>query len=215
MSWELQVSSTPGGPSGCTVTTQALGDTTCLGVAQMRTGLAPELVLGDGSVFTWNPSRATVAVAPPKVDSGATVWLEYTKRTTVVCPFCGAFETVSLTLRRSQGGELIWMARESPRQDDITVDDARDLFGVSFSERGSCVSSFTGGCSKVRRTVYEHVLATTPERAIAPGTLERVVTPKGEFEVVWTHSREVSNPIPLCADGPGVASDTAFAVSRL
>jgi hypothetical protein len=185
-------------------------------MAQVRTtGVGPDLVLGDGSVFTWAPKRAAVAIGPPRVDGGASVWLEYRKRTTVVCGVCGAFETVSLTLRRSEGGELLWIARESARQDDIAVEFARELFGVPFHERESCVTSFTGGCWKVKRTVYDHVLATTPERAIAPGTLERVVTPKGEFEVVWTHSTEAVDPMPLCQDGPAAASDTAFAASRL
>jgi hypothetical protein len=188
----------------------------CRGTARVRTaGAEPELVLGDGSVLRWASAMAAVPVAPPRVAAGDSVWVEYRRVVQSVCPFCGSFTNTEMVLRRNETGEVLWIARDGHRQQDIDVALAQELFGVSFRAQAACNWSFTAGCFTAQRTQHDHVLLTTPERLLPHGRLERVSTPKGAYEVVWAHSTETNGAVPGCADGPGPASDTAFAASRL
>jgi len=186
----------------------------CQGTARVRgAGADLELVLGDGSRLQWDASGALVAA--PRVLDGGTVWIEYDKRVEIWCSFCGTFFNAELALRRERGGQLLWIGREGHRQEDVPAALAEELFGVSFRAPPTCRLEYEAGCNEVSRTLHDHVLTTTPERLVRNGQRERVETPKGTYEILWTHSTETSRSVPRCADGPGPASDTAFAASRL
>jgi hypothetical protein len=188
----------------------------CHGDALVRRAAAYlELVFADGSALRWTPERVPVRVAAPLVVDATTVWVDYTHQVEIYCPFCGSYYADELSIHESMGGQLLFIAREGQKLDDIGAPLVDELFGVSVHQDLVCHSSYVAGCTNVERTVFDHTLETQPEQRLEHAKVEHVITPKGEYEVVWARSIETTEPIPLCADGPGAASDTGFAASRL
>ena len=190
-------------------------DVRCGGSASVRrAGADFALVFADGSVLAWDQPGGAPAVSVPGLADGDSAWVDFSRLTTVVCPFCGSYPTTALEVRGSAGGPLLWIGREGPTLDDINADLVSELFGVGVHEEPACQESFSAGCFNVTRQRLDHVIETTPAQVVHAGGLSLITTPKGEYDVLWAHSSEQSVFQTNCADGPGVATDTGFAASR-
>lgn len=198
--------------SGCT---GAPGDDlSCSGAAIVRRSSdALTLELADGSVVAWDPLRVTSPVAQPALADGSHVWVSYRYLTGVVCPFCGTYYNAEIQIRDCTTDRLLWIAREGHTLDDVSAALVTELFGTSAHEEVECRASGQAGCYPVDRVVYNHVLETTPEQVLPHAVLTRVSSPNGAYDVIWAHSDDTVGSTSNCADGPGVASDTAFAAS--
>ena len=213
-----------GAVSGCT-TSPARGiffqspsvpdDVACNGtVAVRRAGSALDLIFADGSILRWDTTVIAPVVSAPTVADGQTASVSYSQRTTLVCPACGYYPTTELQIRTAGGGPLIWVGRQGATLDEVGPDIVQELFGAGSRSEPACHSTFTAGCFNVMREVFDHVLETTPEQGILAAISRHITTPKGEYDVFWTHSRENSVRMNNCNDGAGVASDNSFAASR-
>jgi hypothetical protein len=182
-----------------------------------RQGVALTLTLDDGSTLTWTPSLVTNSIAPPKVVDGQSVWVTYPEQSHIMCPACGAYSTAEIQIRTEQAGTLLWIARQGRILDDVSDTLVHELFGVGAREQGVCQYTSQEACHNVQRTLFEHVLETTPEQLVRHATVQRILSPQGQYEIFWARSREVDVPtdIQLCLDGPNPASETGFAASLL
>jgi hypothetical protein len=189
----------------------------CQGTAtSRRSGGELELVFADGSALRWQAMPGAPTVALPAVSDGQAVWADFSASTSVVCPVCGSYQTTLLQIRTAMDGPLLWIGREGVALGDVSADLVQELFGVAVHEQLSCERSLSAGCFHDTRQVFDHILATTPEQVIPAASLRHIVSPKGEYDVLWAHSSDLGTyqQPTACADGPGVASDTGFAASR-
>ena len=147
------------------------------------------------------------------MSDGSTVWVSYTKRF-VLFTTGGSYHDQKLTIRATEGGQILWVGRDGQRQSDIDAVLVSELFGVAADEQAACSVDFTAGCYNVSRVDYNHVLRTSPEQLLSHATLAQVATPNGNFDVVWALSKETLSLRVICFDGPVVVSDTGFAASR-
>lgn len=205
------------GNSRCTqISTLGTKHTDCEGTARVRrTGEVWELVLGDSSLFRWSTSDMPDPVTAPQLTAGGSVWLNYSRQDGVVCPFCGTFFNSELSLRTKEGGMLLLFAREGNTPKNVSDALLDELFGVGNRKLPNCSSQFHAGCYEVDRTVFDHVLQTTPEQTLTHAKRNSVTTPKGTYDVFWADSQETLTNITNCKDGPGVARDAAFAASLI
>jgi hypothetical protein len=217
--WDLSVlgtASDAGLPTSGCARSGNFDSVSCQGVATAQgTGGTLTLVFGDSSTLMWDPALVANPVAPPNVADGGSVWVEYSKVVGVVCPNCGTYWNAKLQIRTQQGGELLWVGQEGHTLSDVSDALVNELFGVSARSQLTCALSYTAACSNVQRSLFDHVLETTPEQLVHHAALQRVTAPNGAFDVVWALSQENSTHNPSCLDGPAVASDTGFAASRL
>jgi len=139
----------------------------CAGNATARgTGNDVMLVFADGSTLRWDTSVTEAVISPPVVADGARVWVDFSRRTSVVCPVCGSFQTTLLQIRAgSSTGPLIWIGRESVAIAEIGADLVSELFGVGAHEQVACQEAYTAGCFDVTRQQYDHILETSPAQA--------------------------------------------------
>jgi len=188
----------------------------CAGNATARgTGNDVMLVFADGSTLRWDTSVTEAVISPPVVADGARVWVDFSRRTSVVCPVCGSFQTTLLQIRAgSSTGPLIWIGRESVAIAEIGADLVSELFGVGAHEQVACQEAYTAGCFDVTRQQYDHILETSPAQVIPAASRRHITTSKGEYDVFWAHSTQQSVQQTLCFDGPAVGSDDGFAASR-
>jgi hypothetical protein len=212
------------GASGCTTGAAAmsgipfgnLSNVTCAGSATARvSGGNIDLVFADGAVLRWDTTGVANPEAPPALSDGATASIDYHRTWMIVCPVCGAYYTATMQIRTGSDQKLIWVALEGTEISDVDADLVSELFGVTFSEKLNCESTFGAYCNNAVRRTFDHILHTTPPQTIPAAALRRVTTPRGDLDVVWAHSTEVVTPIPNCADGPIIAHDTGFAASRI
>jgi hypothetical protein len=209
---------TMGDRSAWTSLTDALGSVkvSCSGLAwlQIRTS-GPVIQIDDGSLLAWQYFEAPVP--PPSIthqqDGGDQVWIDF-EQTDQACYFCEDYRMRSLVIRDSQGGPIRFMAREGVAQPDLTAAEEMELFGVTATAQPRCTLNVSGACLSFTRTVYEHVLATTPPSLVPAGSATTVATTHGNFDIAWTASTEADEKLN-CADGPGIAHDTGFVAVRL
>lgn len=200
--------------AGCGAMT-AFGGVTCRGLAgATQSGSALDLVWADGSVLRWDSTIVDKAVARPVVANGDSVWVEFSYAVQVVCPFCGTSNSTSVSIRKAEAGVVIWTGQQGHTLGDVSDAQAQELFGVSFREQASCHGKVTLGCWTTDRTLYDHILETTPEQVVPHATIARVTTPKGQYDLFWTHSTD-DKATDTCIDGPGLAADTGFAASLI
>jgi hypothetical protein len=175
------------------------------------------LTFDDQSTLTWTPSLVTSPIAPPKVVDGQSVWVTYSEQDHIMCPVCGAYTTAEIQIRTEQAGTLLWVARQGRILDDVSDTLVHELFGVGAREQALCTYTGQMDCHYVQSTLFDRVLETTPEQLIRHATVQRITTPKGQYEILWGHSIEVDvpSPIQLCLDGADPASETGFAASLL
>jgi len=219
--WKLNLASGTGGAGASSTVNGPCGSTSfypakdsCEGTATVQTvNNALALLFADGSTLVWDASLVTNPVSPPKVSNGGTVWVSYTKHNETI-PFGGDYFNEELTIRATEGGQILWVGRDGQRQSNIDAVLVSELFGVAAEEQIACKVDFGAACSDVTRVDYNHLLKTSPEQLLPHATLTQVATPNGNYDVVWAQSKETSTT-PNCIDGPGVASDTGFAASRL
>ena len=191
-------------------------DVTCTGaVTTRRAGTTLELTLADGSILRWQPSSNGPSITPPALADGQTAWVDYSRAVTIVCPFCGSYETRRLQIRAGAAGPLIWIGRQGASLPDVEPALLQELFGIGARVEGTCLEAFHAGCWNVTRQVFDHVLLTTPEQLVPRAAPAHVTTPRGGFDVFWTYSSTETVMFEKnCNDGPDFASDTGFAASR-
>jgi hypothetical protein len=207
-------------PSRCEGEPSSLASAlTCRGGAWLRsTATGPTLTFDDGSLLLWDPSGIDTPVARPYIlqADGDRVWVAFEQRWTVVCSFCGAYQTKKIEIREGEGGRLRFIAREGAVLPDLSDAQVTEIFGVTAATRLSCSFHATAFCYEFDRSQFDRVLKTEPEQVILDATLTRVVSPNGEYDVFWAYSSETQVTwVDNCADGPAVASDTGFAASRI
>jgi hypothetical protein len=172
------------------------------------------LQFADGSTLTWDPTLVAVAVAAPNINDGRSVWVEYSKAVGIIM-YGGEYWNATLQIRLKQGGQLLWIGQEGVTLSDMSDALANELFGVSVRTQQNCqTATYAAGCYTVQRTLFDHVLETSPEQKVQHATEQTITTPNGNYDVVWALGKENISPTPQCMDGPNVASDTGFAVSR-
>jgi hypothetical protein len=207
------------GPAVCQTVPAAYPGTSCVGLASLRsTASGPAVVFGGGTQLTWDGTLPS-ALMPYVQQAGTTgdsVWVDYEKRTVVVCPFCGAYTTYTLEIRNSHGGPIRFYDQAGNVLPNLTNSQVMDIFGVSAAAIQTCTFPAYAGCNMLLRSEFDHQLQTTPPQTVVDATLTKVTTPSGSFQVIWASSIEsYVQTIEGCGDGPGVASDTGFVATLL
>ena len=151
-----------------------------------------------------------------QTDGGTgTVWVDFQRRTVVVCPFCGAYTTNILQIRDSQNGPLRFYDQQGAVLPNLTDGQVTELFGVGATPIQTCTFPAYAGCYSFLRTEFDHQLQTSPPQMIVDATLTPVATPHGQFQVFWASSTEsYAQRQDNCSDGPAYASDTGFVANR-
>lgn len=218
--------STSASTSGCHAVPGAYeADILCSGPATLRADSAgPTLTWPDGARLTWDPTGLPAGFTPPSVVGAAgapgaadqQVWAQLARHSVVVCPVCGGYETRTMDIRESEGGPVLFMAREGVRLDDLPPAQVQEVFGAGMATVASCSFQTQAACNVLRRTNLDHLLDTIPVQAIPHAVMTRVITPKGTFDVIWHASIDTAvGYVNNCADGPGIANDTGFLASRV
>lgn len=204
----------PRDDAGADCSTTSSG-TTCSGQATVAmTSAGPELVFAGFGVVRWDLTGMSVAVAPPPVADGNSVWVAFSDQWLPVCPVCGSYSSRSIEIRDRQGGQILWIAFEGQKLGDVSATTQTELFGVIATVQLACSASLEGECHAFQRQVFDHVLQTTPPVLIHHGTVEKLSTPMGSYQVFWSYSQE-QDSARTCLDGPDLASDSGFAASRV
>jgi hypothetical protein len=185
-----------------------------MGIASLRsTASGPAIVFGDGAQLAWD-GTLPAALKPYVVQAsggGDSVWVDYEKRTIVVCPFCGAYTTYTLEIRNGPAGKIRFYDQQGAVLPNLTDAQVMDIFGVPATATRSCTFSARAGCYSYLRSEFDHQLATTPPQTIPDATLTEVTAPNGTFQVSWASSSETDVHFDTnCADGPNVATDNGF-----
>jgi hypothetical protein len=182
-------------------------------MASLRsTASGPVIVFGDGSQLVWDGTLPS-ALEPYVQQAGGSdaVWVDYQKRITVVCPFCGAYTTYTLQIRNGQFGKIRFYDQEGAVLPNLTDLQVMDIFGAPTTATPSCTFPTYAGCYSYLRSEFDQHLGTTPPQTILDATLTEVTAPNGTFQVIWASSAESYAEREMnCSDGPGIASDTGF-----
>ncbi len=201
-------------PAICRTVPAAYPGTACTGMASLRsTARGPVIVFGDGSQLVWDgtlPAALQPYVAQTS-GAGDSVWVDYEKKITVVCPFCGAYTTSTLQIRNGQSGRFRFYDQQGAVLPNLTDAQVMDIFGVPATATLSCTFPTYAGCYSYLRSEFDHQLATTPPQTILDATLTKVTALYGTFQVIWASSSESYAQREMnCADGPAIASDNGF-----
>jgi hypothetical protein len=202
-------------PALCRTVPAAYPGTACTGIASLQsTASGPVIVFGDGSELVWDGTLPSVLEPYVRQASGGgdVVWVDYEKKITVVCPFCGAYTTQTLQIREGQSsGKVRFYDQQGAVLPNLTNVQVTDIFGVTATATPSCTFPAYAGCYSYLRSEFDQHLATSPPQTILDATLTEVTAPNGTFQVIWASSAEsYAQREPTCAEGPDVASDTGF-----
>lgn len=216
--------SSDAGYSGCQVTPTY--DVSCSGAASLQ-GLTDgvggaggaAVVWDDGSKLIWGPPDLTDGTIPPPIAPGAAdqrVWAEM-KRYTVAAAdsMCGATDVQTMDLRDSAGGNILFMALQTPGLPELTDADLLPLFGVGANTVPSCSYQTIEGCTSRTETLNDHVLQTSPPQTVHYGQPAQVTTPNGSFSVIWySRSEQTVAPVTACTCSAVAGQTVAFAAAR-
>jgi len=206
-------------PALCRTVPAVYPGTACTGMASLRsTATGPVIAFDDGSRLAWDgtlPSALEPYVAQAS-GGGDAVWVDYEKRTTVVCPFCGAYTTYTLEIRNGHDGPVRFYDQAGDVLPNLTDAQVMDIFGTTATAVQSCTFPAIAGCSQYLRSEFDHQLGA---QTLLDATLTEVTAPNGKFQVIWASSVEsYVEPLPAenCGlDNPGVATDTGFVATLL
>ena len=189
----------------------------CQGIATLRARTTgPEIAFADGNALVWDGALPDVYAPFVTGTMGDTVWVDYERRTTSVCPFCGAYTTRTLQIRdgEGEGGKVRLFTQNGVVLPPISSAQAMDIFGVTAETVPTCSFRAAAGCYTFVRTHNDHILNTTPPVTIAHAEWRGhpvLPTPNGGYRVFWASSTESDKQRdPMCADGPGIATDNGF-----
>jgi hypothetical protein len=183
-------------------------------VAVQRSATRLELVLADGSRLVWSATAGAMTVRPPLLADGDAAWIAYDHDEICVSGcFGGRYQRDQLEIRSGETGRVLWLAMQGQELASLGDDRVLELFGVKAHAQASCRHSFAAGCWTAERTIYDHVLETTPPALLHHAQVERVSTAKGSYDVLWAESMEDVTYDTRCADGPEAAHDRGFAAS--
>ncbi len=202
-------------PALCRTVPAAYPGTACTGIASLQsTASGPVIVFGDGSELVWDGTLPSVLEPYVRQASGGgdVVWVDYEKKITVVCPFCGAYTTQTLQIREGQSsGKVRFYDQQGAVLPNLTNVQVTDIFGVTATATPSCTFPAYAGCYSYLRSEFDQHLATSPPQTILDATLTEVTAPNGTFQVIWASSKESYAQLEQgCTGGAGVASDTGF-----
>ena len=184
-------------PARCQTVPATYPGTSCVGIASLQsTASGPVIVFGDGAQLAWDGTlppalRPTLAQASGAGDS---VWVDYEKRTIVVCPFCGAYTTYTLEIRNGQAGKIRFYDQQGAVLPNLTDARVMEIFGAPATATRSCAFSARAGCNSYLRSEFDHQLATTPPQTILDATLTEVTAPNGTFQVSLGLEQRVRRP---------------------
>jgi hypothetical protein len=207
------------GPATCQTIPAAYPGTSCEGTATLEAlSSGTVIAFADGAKLTWDGTLPSALM--PYVVAGATpdtVWVHYQEKYTVVCPFCGAYTTRTLEIRKGDPtGKVRFFDQQGDVLPNLTASQVMDIFGTTATPIFTCTFPYYAGCSSYLRSEFDQALGTTPPQTVVDATLTKVTTPNGIFQVIWASSVESYVETQTgCSDGPGVASDTGFVASLL
>ena len=204
--------------SGCRTFIQPgfITSTTCEGTAVVEAGGAgPTLTFDDGSRLIWDSTKIQTN-APLELELDAnSVWVSYSERQTVICPYCGSYSAQAITVREREDGKQLVVAQQGHRLDGLAGSAlVRELFGVDSIARPRCSYFVTAHCYTYDRTEFDHALLTDPEQFIPGAELTRVTSENGDYDVLWAHSEHANVQVVLCSDGPADATNAGFLAIR-
>jgi hypothetical protein len=202
----------------CQTTAAAYPGTQCVGFAKLQsTGSGPVITFVDGSRLAWDGTLpSSLAPFVTYGGDGDSVWVDYEKHTTVVCPFCGAYTVQTLQFRDSPDGRLRFYDQQGDVLPSLTGQQVNDIFGTSATAIQTCTYPRYAGCYTFLRSEYDQQLDTSPPQIVRDATLTKVTVPKGQFMVFWASSMEwYAQRTDGCSDGPAVASDNGFVATLL
>jgi hypothetical protein len=165
----------------------------------------------DGSVLSWNPAM-TSSIPRPTFAQGGRLWVDYSRSVRIYCSVCGSDDGWTLSIRTSEGGEVLWLGRGG----DVTEADPAslfDLFGVSERQELACHVA-RSDCDSFDADVFDHVLETQPEQRLPYGTRTRASTPRGMFDVMFA-TATVTGTLGACSDTIPPYGGRDFAASRV
>jgi hypothetical protein len=207
-------------PALCRTVPAAYPGTACTGMASLRSNASgPLIIFADGSELVWDgtlPSALEPYVAQAS-GGGDSVWVDYEKRITVVCPFCGTYTTYTLEIRNGHDGPVRFYDQAGDVLPNLTDAQVMDIFGTTATAVQTCTFPAIAGCSQYLRSEFDHQLGS---QTLLDATLTEVTAPNGKFQVIWASSAE-SYVEPVPADNcdslyaPGVATDTGFVATLL
>jgi hypothetical protein len=146
-----------------------------------------EATLDDGAV-----ARFTLPGGP--LPAAGRVDLSLGRHDTSVNPFNTYARTWSSG--RDAAGRLIWLVHDSSAGLEQSL-------GAPVEAVESCTATYHEPCEgRIERTVYDHVVKSTPEQRIPAGEPALVNTPNGTYLVTWySETRRVFSG-EFCSDGP-------------
>jgi hypothetical protein len=163
----------------------------CVGPATIAHTSNPdelEATLDDGAV-----ARFTVPGGP--LPAPGRVELALSEHDTSVNPFNTYSQTWSSG--RDDAGRLIWFVGASSGELEQSL-------GAQVEAVESCSATYHESCEgRIERTVYDHVVKSTPEQRIPAGEPTLVNTPNGTYLVTWfSETRRLLSAGEYCFDGP-------------
>jgi hypothetical protein len=191
---------------------------TCQGTASVLSNTGPlELAFDDSSILSWDTTGIINPVQAPVLNGLGSVWVDYSYSANSACgpPACATFTRTELYLRDREGGSLLWVGREGDQADDVSDALVSELFGVVATRQPFCQFEFTAECQDTIRTLFNHVLQTTPAQVLQHARIEHVVTPNGQYQVVWAYSQETHTPVYGYCEAVHLPHDRGFAASRI
>jgi hypothetical protein len=209
----------PGGPDAAPPATCPRLDYSghCRGNAKVRRqGAGITLTLADGTTLRWDDAAGVAPLGPPDLADGSTVWVDWGwwEWRAIGRTFTAGYQ---LQIRARQDGPPLWASAEGVGFGDVEETLVRDVFGVPAQAVDFCERRGGEGCAASVWSVTDHVLQTSPPITVHHGRRERVTTPVGTYDVLWTQTSDY--PLPTaerCADrGEQPPAAIGFAALRV
>jgi hypothetical protein len=149
----------------------------------------------------------------PTFAQGGRLWLDYLRTVEVVCSVCGGLDRWTLSIRASEGGDVLWLGRGGGAE-ELAPETLLDLFGVSERRELACHAQQRDDCISFDADLFDHVLETEPEQRIPFGKRTRVSAPNGTFDVMFATATLAGSP-DVCTDNIPPYGGRDFAASRV
>jgi hypothetical protein len=95
-----------------------------------------------------------------------------------------------------RAGHLIWLVGDSSAALEQSL-------GAPVEAVESCTATYHEPCAgRVERTVYDHIVKSTPEQRIPAGEPALVNTPNGTYLITWYSETRRVLSAESCEDGP-------------
>jgi hypothetical protein len=200
-----------GSKSGCTEDPNLL-DIECQGGARakVRPG-SVELLFDDGSSL-----QSTSELGRAAFVDGERVWVSYTDKFEIDCPFCGGRTRQRIEVRASASGPLLTFGLSGQVAQPIPSSVLEEVFGAPLVSTPLCHQDLGADCIKVSRTQLDYTLGTIPQQRLPHGQVTSITNARGErLRVLLAQSSDISTRDPNCSDGRSPIDDSSFVATRL